>query len=68
MLGGSFSHMSLFWFCSLCPPPAAAHCSACQVQLGEPKFGWGSRGLGRDYIVSGCFLKCYRSLFVISVQ
>lgn len=66
MLGSSFSHMSSFWVCSLYPPSGAVYYSACQVELGESKFGWENRGLGRVYIVSGCFLKWYRSIFVIS--
>lgn len=38
MLGSSFSHMSLFWVCSLYPPPGAVCYSARQVELGGLKF------------------------------
>lgn len=65
MLGSSFSHVIILGLLTL-PSSGAAYYSACQIELGESKFGWQNRGLGRVYIVFGCFLKWNRSIFVIS--
>lgn len=62
---GAFSHMPLFWFCSLNPPSGAVYRSTRQVGLGKLNI-FGGGALGGFDTVSGCFLKCCRCKFVVS--